>query len=237
MSARATSPALCAAAFAAALTCCGLLTDERPAGAATAPAGQSAALREVVFDVSYARSVGGAETTGSRDHGTVTVDVMAVRNNALGVKITQRWTRNPTALVALGTIEPAGQLDFAPGALSDAAVQLLPFFAPLFAPQTLGSVGVAWTVTEHRPPLDARTRYAVTGIQGMAVTIKIVQSISISDATHARISASGAVVYEPHLLVPLSGDITRKLTATVGTPAKTITLQLHFARSSDTREP
>jgi hypothetical protein len=227
---------LSAAALAAALTCCILLAGDRPAFAAAA-AVKAAPLREVVFNVSYERRVGASVTPVSRDHGTVTVDVMAVRNNALGVKITERWTRNPTAVVALGTIEPAGQLDFAPGALSDTTVQLLPFFAPVFAPQDLGAVGIAWTVNENRPPLDARTRYSVTGIQGTAVTIKIAQSISISDATHARISASGAVVYEPRLLVPLSGDITRKLTATLGASAKTITLQLHFARASDTREP
>jgi hypothetical protein len=224
-----------AAALAAALTCCVLLTSGRPAAAAAA--NQIAPLREVVFNVSYERRVGASVTAVSRDHGTVTVDVMAVHDNALGLKISERWTRNPAALVAIGTIEPSGQLDFAPGALSDTTIQLLPFFAPLFAPQGLGAVGVAWTVTERKPPLDARTRYSVTAIQGTAVTIKIAQTISISDATHAHISASGAVVYEPHLLVPLSGDITRKLTATVGAATKTITLQLHFARASDTREP
>jgi hypothetical protein len=231
---RLVSPFLSAAAFAAALAVCSLAVSGRTALAAGT---QIAPLREVVFNVSYERRVGASATTISRDHGTVTVDVMAVHNNALGVKISERWTRSPATIVALGTIEPSGQLDFAPGALSDTTIQLLPFFAPLFAPQELGAVGVAWTVTEQKPPLDAHTRYSVTKIQGTAVSIKVAQRISISDATHAQISASGAVVYEPHLLVPLSGDITRKLTATVGASAETISLQLHFARASDTREP
>ncbi len=194
-------------------------------------------LREVTYNVSYQRRVGSSATVLSSDHGTVTVDVMAVRDNALGLKVSERWTRNPTTLVALGTIEPNGQLDFAAGALSDATVQLLPFFAPLFAPQSLATVGVAWSVSEHRPPLDAKTRYSVIKIQGSAVTIKIAQTISVSDATHARISGHGSVVYEPRFLVPLSGDITRRLTANVGASPKTIMLQLHFARATDTREP
>jgi hypothetical protein len=225
-----------AAASAAALVCSAAVIGQ-PVAAAPASANRIAPLREVVFNVSYERRVGASVTPVSRDHGTVTVDVMAVRNNALGLKIAERWTRNPTAMVALGTVEPNGQLDFAPGALSDTTIQLLPFFAPLFAPQELGAVGVAWNVTERRPPLDAHTRYSVTNIQGTAVTIKIAQTISISDATHAHISAGGSVVYEPRLLVPLSGDISRKLTANLGSANKTIALQLHFARASDTREP
>ena len=207
------------------------------ARAATSASPAITPLREVVYHVSYQRNVGGSVTAISSDHGSVTVDVMAVRNNALGVKVAERWTRNPATIVALGTIEPNGRLDFAPGALSDATLQLLPYFAPKFAPQDLTSVGIAWTVSEHRPPLDAKTRYSVANIQGTAVTIKISQSITVSDATQARISGSGAVVYEPRLLVPLSGDITRRLTALVGGSSKTIVLRLHFARASDTREP
>ena len=194
-------------------------------------------LREVVYHVSYVRRTASTGAAGVTDHGVVTVDVMAVSNNALGLKVTERWSKNPTALIALGTVQPTGSLTFAPGALSDVTDQLLPYFAPQFVPQRPLLSGVTWSAKDVRKGLTANTAYAVTAVQGTSVTIAVNQTISLHDATRAQISSNGSVVYEPRLLVPLSGDFTKHLTARVGGAAQTITLTLHFARSSDTREP
>jgi hypothetical protein len=69
------------------------------------------------------------------------------------------------------------------------------------------------------------------------VIINVRQTLAVRDATQAQISSNGSVVYEPRLLVPLSGDFTKHLTARVGGALQSISLTLHFARSSDTREP
>ncbi len=194
-------------------------------------------LREVVYHVSYVRRTTSAAGSGVTDHGTVTVDVMAVSNNALGLKVTERWSKNPTSLIALGTVQPTGSLTFAPGALSDVTDQLLQYFAPKFVPQQPLLAGVTWTAKDVQKSLSANTSYSVTAVQGTSVTIAVNQTIAVRDATHAQIASNGSVVYEPRLLVPLSGDFTKHLTARVGGATRSITLTLHFARSSDTREP
>jgi hypothetical protein len=194
-------------------------------------------LREVVYHVSYTRRSTSAVGSGVSDHGTVTVDVMAVSNNALGLKVTERWSKNPTSLVALGTVQPSGSLVFAPGALSDVTDQLLPYFAPQFVPSQPLLTGVTWNAKDVRKDLTANTAYTVTSVQGTSVIINVRQTLTIRDATHAQISSNGSVVYEPRLLVPLSGDFTKHLTARIGGAPQSISLTLHFARSSDTREP
>lgn len=194
-------------------------------------------LREVIYHVSAVRRTTTAAGGSVSDHGTVTVDVMAVSNNALGLKVTERWSKNPTSLIALGTVEPKGNLVFAPGALSDVTDQLLPYFAPLFVPQQPLLVGVTWSAKDDRKDLTANTVYAVTSVQGTSVVVGVKQTLTVRDATHAQITSNGSVVYEPRLLVPLSGDFTKHLTARVGGATHSVTLTLHFARSSDTREP
>ena len=193
-------------------------------------------LREVAYNVSYTRRTisSGAVLT---DHGTVTVDVMAISNNSLGLKVTERWNKSPTALVALGTVLPTGNIVFAPGALNDVTYQLLPYFAPHFVPDRPLAPGVAWTVKDDRKSLTAKTSYSVATVQGTSVTIDAKQSLSLHDATHSQITSSGSVVYEPRLLVPLSGDFTKRLSLKIGGTPQAVSLALHFARSSDTREP
>jgi hypothetical protein len=194
-------------------------------------------LREVVYHVSYTRQVGASVTPAASDHGTVTVDVMAVDNNALGLKVTERFAKNPTVLVALGTVAPNGAIIFAPGALSDVTDLLLPYFAPKFAPQQALTPGVAWSVNANSKTFGADTRYSIASMQGSSVTINVKQSVTVHDATQSRISSVGSVVYEPGLLVPLSGDFIKRLAVKIGGATQSVTLRLHFARASDTREP
>jgi hypothetical protein len=194
-------------------------------------------LREVIYHVSYTRRSTTIAGAGVSDHGTVTVDVMAVSHDELGLKVTERWTKNPTALVALGTVLPTGGLVFAPGAMSDVTDQLLPYFAPRFVPQRPLEPGVSWNVKDDRKGLAATTTYSVSAVQGTSVTINVKQVVTIHDAAHSLISSRGSVVYEPRLLVPLSGDFTKHLSVRVGGAQQTVTLSLHFARASDTREP
>ncbi|HEY5094778.1 MAG TPA: hypothetical protein VII69_06675 [Candidatus Eremiobacteraceae bacterium] len=205
------------------------------AAAISAPTPQP--LREVVYHVSYVRHTNSTAGNGDSDHGTVTVDVMAVSHNALGLKVTERWSKSPTALVALGTVEPTGSVVFAAGALKDVTYQLLPYFAPQLVPPQPLEPGVAWTVKDDRKTLTARTSYSVLSVQGTSVTISVKQTVAVHDATHSQITSSGTVVYEPRLLVPLSGDITKRLSLQISGAPQTVLLSLHFARSSDTRDP
>jgi hypothetical protein len=194
-------------------------------------------LREVVYHVSYTRHSTTISGAGVSDHGVVTVDIMAVSHDALGLKVSERWTKNPAALVALGTVQPTGNLVFAPGAMSDVTDQLLPYFAPRFVPQRPLQPGVTWNVKDQRKSLSATTTYSVTALQGTSVTINVKQVVNVHDATNSQISSRGSVVYEPRLLVPLSGDFTKHLSVRISGALQTVTLSLHFARASDTREP
>jgi hypothetical protein len=85
--------------------------------------------------------------------------------------------------------------------------------------------------------LTANSSYSVRAVQGTSVTIGVKQSVIVRDATHTQFSSAGTVVYEPRLLVPLSGAFTKHLTVRIGGAQQSVTLGLHFARASDTREP
>src|ERR1700724_276578 len=87
------------------------------AAASPGPASPAAApIREVVFRVSYTRherlseeSYGGGydprpvvQGADQSDEGTVTVDVMAVAADTLGLRVTESWNQRPRPATFLG---------------------------------------------------------------------------------------------------------------------------------------
>ena len=122
------------------------------AGLAAADPSQTAApatnpgapVREIQYKVSYTRherltqeQFGGdvppQQGADASDDGTLTVDVMAVANNSLGVRLTEAWNAIRKPFTYAGTIGPDGSLNFGGQPLNEATVDLLPFFGPLWA--------------------------------------------------------------------------------------------------------
>jgi hypothetical protein len=217
-------------------------------GASPAPVATQIPLREVVYDVttnwrvdditeSYA---GGADATepGSTEYrngqGTVTVDVFArSADGGLYVSVTEAWKEPTKQLPFEGTIEPKGILNFdstGPAALDDIGGELLPYFGIQFAPPGTLDVTTRWSLGGSSGKLSATTEYQITAVSGDTVTIHKDQTIK----GLGTITVDGSVVYEPSLLVPISGTVRKRSTEMYADGQTTSTLVITFSRISDT---
>lgn len=216
--------------------------------ATPAPVATQRPLREVVYDVttnwrvdditeSYA---GGADATepGSTEYrngqGTVTVDVFGrTADGSLIVMVTEAWKEPTKQLPFEGTIEPTGILNFdstGPAALDDIAGELLPYFGTQFAPPETLDTTTRWSIQGSSGKISAATEYQITAVSGDTVTVHKDQTIKAI----GTITVDGSVVYEPSLLVPISGTVRKRSTQMYSDGQTTRTLVITFTRVSDT---
>ncbi len=226
-----------------------------------APADNAAPLREVVYKVSYthhqslnlgtyggyssgADNVGGAnggppvsQRADISDEGTITVDVMAEANNALGIKLTESWRQHPRAQIFQGEVAPDGSLNFGAQSISEASLELLPFFGPLVSNGQTLVVGVKWTVNADSPAGSMTTNYVSTSIEDDGVTIEETKTIKVKGAVGMDSSITGTVVYLAPKLVPISGKIVRRSSKGGASDSNTDDMIINFDRTSDTLDP
>lgn len=222
-------------------------TAASPSAAATAIS-NAKPLREVIYKVSYTRRESlSIEHFGSvppdawghetGDHGTVTVDVMAVGKQTLGIRLTESWVEAPKTVTYLGNVAPDGTANFGDQPLSDASRDLLPFFGPLFANAQQLAPGVSWVSTFKSAAINVTTTYSVGKIDGPVVTIEETQQLAVTSAFGMNANLDGWVTYKPSKLVPLAGQLTnlqRRSTATRDDSIQTI---IDFERIKDTLDP
>ena len=213
-----------------------------------APVATVRPLREVVYSVttnwrvdditeSYA---GGADATdpGSTEYrngqGTVTVDVYGrTADGSLNVSVTEAWKEPTKQLPFEGVIEPTGILDFdstGPDALDDVGGELLPYFGTQFAPLGTLDTTTRWSIEGSSGKISAATAYTITAVSGDTVTVHKDQTIK----GLGTITVDGSVVYEPSLLVPISGTVRKRSTEMYADGQTTRTLVITFTRISDT---
>lgn len=229
--------------------------------AAAAPADSTAPLREVVYKVSYthhqslnigtyggyaagADNVGGAsggapvsQRADVSDEGTITVDVMAQANNALGVKLTELWRQHPRAQTYQGEVAPDGSLNFGTQPISEASIELLPFFGPLISNGNTLDVGVKWTVNADTPAVSVTTNYAIKSITDNGVTIDETKTIKVKGTAGMDSTITGSVVYLAPKLVPISGKIIRRSSKGGASDSNSDEMIINFSRTSDSLDP
>ena len=230
-------------------------------GAAATPAPQPAAdapLREVVYKVSYTRhqslsigSYGGYDSGGGNvsaanggapssqradasDEGTITVDVMAEANNALGIKLTETWRQHPRPQTYLGEVAPDGTVQFGTQPISEVSAGLLPFFGPLISQGQELDVGVKWMDNSDDQAATTNTTYEVKSIGDTGVTIEETKTIKVKGTVGSDSTISGSIVYLAPKLVPISGKLTRHSTKSGASDASTEDVIVNFERTSDT---
>jgi len=204
-------------------------------------------LREVVYDVSanerfdeIAESyAGGADATspGSTGYvsanGTVTIDVTGrLANGELQLTVTENWKERAKPVSFGAMVTPDGIIgieSLTPSAIDDAPDELLPFFGTAFAPQGTLSTTTRWTQQSHENDIAVSTEYAVTAVAGDTVTVKKTEVIKGGD----NMAVDGSVVYEPSMLMPLSGTITKKTTHMWTDGQQAATLTVTFSLVSD----
>ncbi|HET9342402.1 MAG TPA: hypothetical protein VFO25_05785 [Candidatus Eremiobacteraceae bacterium] len=216
--------------------------------ASPAPVATQRPLREVVYDVttnwridditeSYA---GGADATdpGSTEYkngqGTVTVDVFGqTADGSLIVTVTEAWKEPTKQLPLEATIQPSGNLNFdltGPTSLDNVGGELLPYFGTQFAPAGTLDTTTRWSIEGAAGKISTRTDYQITAVSGDTVTVHKDQTIKEIET----ITVDGSVVYEPSLLVPISGTVRKRSTEMYSDGQTTRTLVITFTRTSDT---
>ena len=211
-----------------------------------APAGDKP-LREVVFKVSYTRrqeiaaeSFGGLDTSANNatgDSGTITVDIMAVQGNTLGVKLTELWKSKERSATFLGNVAPDGSVNFGDQPISPVARDVLPFFAPLFATDRSLDPGSAWTANFSGTAANVQTRFEVRSIDGPLVNLDETRTLKVKSARGMDSVTTGKIAYKPSLLVPISGTLSERQARSGMGATNQISTVYNFERVSDTRDP
>jgi hypothetical protein len=117
---------------------------------------------------------------------------------------------------------------FADDSIGDPTRELLPFFGVRFVAQHSLVVGETWRT--------ATGDVVVRKVEPRRVTLEVTERFKVANSV-SDVRAHGSVVYEPGLLVPISGDIVRTRTELHPEGAIEVTELVHFERLSDTFEP
>ena len=210
-----------------------------PASPSTTP------LREVVYKVmtseridDITESFGGGPAAKPPDStdmgigdGTVTVDVMAkFEDGVLGVKVTEKWKDSALPLHFTGAVAPDGTVEFPLNTIDPVTIELLPYFATHLAPDGALVSGVHWDVDKESGKTDVVTTYTVTAKTDNSVTLRKDTTIKALGSE----TVNGAIVYDPSLLVPISGQVRVRRTDMYSNGQATRTIDLKFVRQSDT---
>jgi hypothetical protein len=215
------------------------------ATATAAPAPSGAPAREVVYKVStllrlddITETFGGgidasppASQDSVEDHGTVVVDIMGkLANGDLAIRMSGQWSQHLRAVPVNALVEPNGTVDMDPSSLDDVALELLPYFAPQFAPAGALDTSTHWSVDLAGDKTSIETQYAITAVSGTTVTIHKTQTVKALGSE----TVDGSIVYDATLLAPISGQVRKRLTQTYTNGETTGSLNIRFDLVSDT---
>jgi hypothetical protein len=201
-------------------------------------------LRQVVYNVAISaknagstiqyegRSSGGAT---SSDRGTVTVDVMAVANDSLGIEVIELMNSKGSPYHFKGAVGPDGTVVFELGTIGDVTRELLRYFGPQFLPPDKISVGQSWTNNFDRSGAQVQTQFTITKVDGELMTLHEQQKVKFK-TRNQTVTTEGTIVIKPSVLAPISGDVLTRIEGFTGQSETVEELTLHFERVSDSRD-
>ena len=204
-------------------------------------------LRVVVFDVvtnwrsdditeMYALATDAHAPSSSaykNRHGTITIEVMGrMADGALAVREDEDWIDESKLGPTNAIVSPNGVLSLDPTITLQRQyllAELLPYFGTKFAPDGALDTTTRWTMESKPSGTTISTQYAITATSGVDVTVHKVETIkSIGTA-----AVEGTTLYEPSMLLPLSGTVTRRETAMYTDGQTSTTLNITFKLLSD----
>jgi hypothetical protein len=225
-----------------------------PASVASVP------LREVVYHVTFTRrmevsgetyggSVGNPVNTDvtqapafnhangdAADSGTVTVDVMQVADDALGVRVTERWDHATPSGTYFGNVAADGTVNFKDGQLNECTREILEYFgADVMAGQP-ANAGVAWSRTVKGQSADVNTVYTVSTIDGAIANIHEMSTVKSKSVAVLDSLVTVDVQYKPVMLAPISGRVVVHASQSDPSSMVNVTTVDNFQRISDTRD-
>jgi hypothetical protein len=237
----------------------GTSSSSAPSAAASTT---SAPLREVVYKVSYTRKLKTSnETYGgsvqdnnaagtvvgqappfaeagsdATDSGTVTVDVMQVASDALGLRVTERWDGSTPSATFVGNVAPDGSVNFGDRQLNECTNAILEYFGPAVMAGQPANTGAAWERTATGKAADIDTTYTVGAISGAIANIHEQTTIKSKSVAYIDSVETTDVQYKPTMLVPVSGKIVMHASHSSASSVTNVTTIANFDRVSDSRD-
>ncbi|HLJ84005.1 MAG TPA: hypothetical protein VKT51_07545 [Candidatus Eremiobacteraceae bacterium] len=232
-----------------------------PASAAGGQISPATPLREVVYKVSYTRRLEvSGETYGGQilnpinnaavqapafnesnnnatDSGTVTVDIMQISDNALGMRVSERWTGSTPSGTYLGNVASDGSVNFNNGQMNECTRSILEYFGTdVMAGQPANS-GVAWSRAAKGQAADVVTTYSVGDIVGAIANIHELSTVTSKSVAAIDTTITTDVQYKPAVLVPVSGKVVLHARSSGASSVTNVTTVANFQRVSDSRDP
>jgi len=215
------------------------------------------AIREVVYKVSYTHRLdanqeifGGQVSDDSghmhqnppfnskeglaSDSGTITVDVMQVAGDTLGIRLIERWDGSTPSNTYLGNVGSDGSVNFSNSAVSDVARTILGFFSPGFLGGRYVDKGMTWTQTAAGQGLDVTSTFTIGDVDGPVASVEETTTIKSSSVRSMDTLTTGSITYKATKLVPLSGQIQSLAYKSDAETTTDVTTIIHFDRVSDT---
>lgn len=249
-------------AFITALALAGGSPSTQAATSSSAPADSAPTpLREVVYKVTFTRrlevsneSYGGsvqnpinasqvAQTppfaqanSDATDNGTVTVDVMQVAGDALGMRVKEEWTNSTPSATYFGNVGADGSVNFLNGQMNECTRAILEYFGPAVMAGQPANAGVAWTRTSKGAAADIDTTYSVGDIVGAIANIHEQSTVKSKSVSLIDTVVTVDVQYKPALLAPVSGRVVMHASQTGASSVTNVTTVGNFQRVSDTRD-
>lgn len=211
------------------------LADPAQASAAAKP------LREVVYSASYSDTHAQNTTSyygnqqaeaAQSDRGTITVDIMQVAGDMLGLRVTEQWASTGTPHVYTGNVGADCSVNFAPGSIQLVTRNVVGFFCRTLGTQHAYTLDEQWVVNgpAHTGIADS---YDITKVDGASVTIHENRVSNTSTVRAGDLSGESNVVYKPSALVATSGSYVLRVAAGSYATTEEDTILMRFDRTSD----
>jgi hypothetical protein len=210
-----------------------------------AATGAATPLREVVFNASYTdlNTQNVTDYYGNKqydshksDRGTITVDIMEIASEEIGLRVTETWDSTGTPHVYTGNVGTDCSVNFAPNSIQMITRQLLPYFCRGLGTQHAYALGEKWVV--NGPPRTGVVEsFDVQKVDGPRVTVHENRVSNTSTVEVGDFSGESTVVYEPTKLVPISGAYDLRFAKSEFATIEEDTVTMKFDRTSDTLDP
>jgi hypothetical protein len=215
------------------------------------------AIREVVYKVSYTHRLdanqevfGGqvSDDSGhmhqnppfnskqgvSTDSGVITIDVMQVVGDTLGIRLVERWDGSTPSNTYLGNVGANGSVNFTDPAVSDVARTILGFFSPGFLGGRYVDKGITWTQSASGDGLKVTSTYTIGDVAGPVASVEENTTIKSNSVRSMDTLTTGTITYKATKLVPITGEIQSLAYKSDAETTTDVTTIINFERVSDT---
>lgn len=170
----------------------------------------------------------------SSDSGTVTIDVMQVAGDTLGIRLIEHWVGSTPSNTYFGNVGADGSVNFSNPSVTDVSRTILGFFSPGFLGGRSVDKGISWTQAASGSGLDVNSTFSIGNVDGSIASVDETTIIKSSNVRSMDTVSKGSITYKPSKLVPISGQIQSLAYKSDAETSTDVTSIIHFDRVSDT---